>query len=850
MTRRFSTGIVLVVFLLLVGTASAYPRAVLFTFDDSRASVYTVGYPIFKNHGYNATFYVVTDEINLEGYQGKTTINLTQLTDLYNAGWDIGDHTRHHDYFVQDNLNLSEQIAEIQGGKDDLIAWGFIRASNHTAFPGGQYDANTTLAMTSAGMLTGRTVESFPLTVPPFNNNLFYLTGVRGLNPNYEAEQYTYLESLSSDNVVIYLTHGVDDPGAGASVTTSTMIDNMLGYMDTHHIPVWTISQLYANISASGPYSPTAHTMTIYPSVDGQVSRQADNSTFADIISGVGTNVADKATTFFGPVIATGTRTQSGKFETSTVGVLSFDTSSIPDDATIELASLVIHQAYLSEDSLGPFTIVITNGTIASGTSLHASDYQTRGDRELTERKPFTHITTGNNTFDFKTDGLTWINKKGSTILFLRRGDDVDGTYAGGPAWARSNQSEHRWDSTEATDSGEHPYLQIDYTIPTPVTLVASLTGTPVSGTAPLSVAFTDQSTGTPDSWNWTFGDGNVTNATKRNPVHTYITPGTYDVSLNVTYAGGVSNVTKKSGYIFVTKYPATKIGVFRNGYWYVDWNGNSTWDVVDAAHTKGPFGQFGDIAVAGDWNGNGTTKIGVFSNGYWYFDWNNNGILDTADALHNGYFGIAGDKPVVGNWTGDGISKIGVFRNGYWYVDWNGNGQWDPAIDLTKGPFGQAKDIAVAGDWNGNGTTKIGVFRSGYWYIDWNNNGIWDAEDAQHIGIFGMAGDNPVIGDWDRMGPSKFGVFRNGSWYVDWNGNGAWDTVDAQHVGYFGANPGDIPIIGDWDGTGPSKFGVFRNGYWYVDWNGNGAWDTVDAQHIGYFGANPGDIPIIGKWS
>ena len=53
MTRKLYIGIVLVALLLLVGTVDAYPRAVLFTFDDSRASVYYVGYPIFESHGYN-----------------------------------------------------------------------------------------------------------------------------------------------------------------------------------------------------------------------------------------------------------------------------------------------------------------------------------------------------------------------------------------------------------------------------------------------------------------------------------------------------------------------------------------------------------------------------------------------------------------------------------------------------------------------------------------------------------------------------------------------------------------------------------------------------------------------------
>ena len=38
--------------------------------------------------------------------------------------------------------------------------------------------------------------------------------------------------------------------------------------------------------------------------------------------------------------------------------------------------------------------------------------------------------------------------------------------------------------------------------LPTPP--VAKFTGTPTSGTAPLTVQFTDKSTGSPTSWNWT----------------------------------------------------------------------------------------------------------------------------------------------------------------------------------------------------------------------------------------------------------------------------------------------------------------------------------------------------------
>ena len=72
---------------------------------------------------------------------------------------------------------------------------------------------------------------------------------------------------------------------------------------------------------------------------------------------------------------------------------------------------------------------------------------------------------------------------------------------------------------------------------------VADFTGTPASGIAPLTVQFIDQSTGSPTSWNWSFGDGSY--STARNPPHTYSVNGTYTVSLNVTNAAGSNSVTR-----------------------------------------------------------------------------------------------------------------------------------------------------------------------------------------------------------------------------------------------------------------------------------------------------------------
>ncbi len=84
----------------------------------------------------------------------------------------------------------------------------------------------------------------------------------------------------------------------------------------------------------------------------------------------------------------------------------------------------------------------------------------------------------------------------------------------------------------------------------------ANFTGAPTSGTRPLTVTFTNTSTGTaPLSYAWNFGDpasGASNTSGLRNPVHTYNNPGTYSVTLTVANAGGADTRTR-TGYISVS---------------------------------------------------------------------------------------------------------------------------------------------------------------------------------------------------------------------------------------------------------------------------------------------------------
>ncbi|MFC1573421.1 S8 family serine peptidase, partial [Candidatus Eisenbacteria bacterium] len=94
-----------------------------------------------------------------------------------------------------------------------------------------------------------------------------------------------------------------------------------------------------------------------------------------------------------------------------------------------------------------------------------------------------------------------------------------------------------------ALDSIHVDYMYIE-SVSDPVPPVAGFSGNPTSGSAPLTVDFTDLSSGSPTSWSWDFGDG-IGTSMAQNPSYTYGTDGSYTVSLTATNAYGSDTETK-----------------------------------------------------------------------------------------------------------------------------------------------------------------------------------------------------------------------------------------------------------------------------------------------------------------
>ncbi len=307
-------------------------------------------------------------------------------------------------------------------------------------------------------------------------------------------------------------------------------------------------------------------------------------------------------------------------------------------------------------------------------------------------------------------------------------------------------------------------------------------TAIPKTGTPPLTVQFSDLSSGHPTTWNWSFGDGSSVNATRQNPVHTYTGAGTYTVSLTATNSGG-SNLFTRTNYITATS-PTTSptVGVFRNGTVFIAGSNTNGGLPVNAFN----FGQAGDIPTAGDWNTDGKAEVGIFRTGNFFLASSNTPGGGTVNAFN---FGQAGDIPVAGKWSGSGAATVGIFRSGKFYLA-SSNTPGGGTVNAFN--FGQAGDIPIAGDWNGDGTTTVGIFRNGMYALASHN---FIGGGLPTYFTFGQAGDIPVTGDWNTDGKTEVGVFRNGAVYLASSNTPGGGTVTAFTYGMAG----DVPIAGKW---------------------------------------------------
>ena len=116
-------------------------------FDDGDVDVYTKQFPYMQSKGLLGTAYVVPTII---GESGKLT--LEQLHEIYEAGWDVANHSYTHPPF---DLGISPDVAvpEFTNCRDWLISNGFTRTPSCMTYPVATPTLAVREALVAAGMV-------------------------------------------------------------------------------------------------------------------------------------------------------------------------------------------------------------------------------------------------------------------------------------------------------------------------------------------------------------------------------------------------------------------------------------------------------------------------------------------------------------------------------------------------------------------------------------------------------------------------------------------------------------------------------------------------------------------------
>ncbi len=191
----------------------------------------------------------------------------------------------------------------------------------------------------------------------------------------------------------------------------------------------------------------------------------------------------------------------------------------------------------------GAFTVnapVLPNADFSANMTTGVAPLTVAFTDESTGTAPLTYA------WDFEDNGTVDATTKNATYTNHAAGDDTVNVTVTGPRGSATAVSTGYITVTEA-----------------PVAPVAAFSANTTTGVAPLTVAFTDESTGAgTKTYEWDFTNDGTVDATTPDAVYTYPSAGTYTVNLTVTNAGG-SNSEVKTDYITVTTAPVSPIAAF-----------------------------------------------------------------------------------------------------------------------------------------------------------------------------------------------------------------------------------------------------------------------------------------------
>ncbi|MBL8179993.1 MAG: hypothetical protein JNL64_00095 [Blastocatellia bacterium] len=240
-------------------------------------------------------------------------------------------------------------------------------------------------------------------------------------------------------------------------------------------------------------------------------------------------------------------------------------------------------------------------------------------------------------------------------------------------------------------------------------------------------------------------------------------------------------------------------------------WHGASTeykvWKSGSSEYQTTTIGTSSAKAISGDFDNDNKYDVGTFAAGAWNIKKSSDGNTISAS------FGTTGDIPVAGDFGGNGTSDCAVFRpsTSVWWILPDCTGSY------SSTSYGTSGDIPVTGDYDGDGKTDIAVFRpsTGYWYANRSAAGSLAVQ-------WGVSTDVPMSADFDEDGSDDLVIFRpsSGTWYVLFS-DGDFTSYSSNVWG----NWYDQPVPGDYDGDGITDRAIWRQttSEWWIEKSSGG---------------------------
>ena len=204
-----------------------------------------------------------------------------------------------------------------------------------------------------------------------------------------------------------------------------------------------------------------ATTLTIYPIANGYAAETTD-ARYSVIRADSGDDSGNASTTTVSAPYLIATNTISDNMSKMSRGILTFDTSSIPDTATITAVTLHVYVSNRGVQ-LGTPNYGITGGAVAANNTIASGDYdgftQVRYADDLS-------ITAASRYWNWSLNaaGIANTSKTSYTTLFMRDSWDIDNSFGG--TWIADNQSSITWRPVGYATENQRPYITVDYIYP------------------------------------------------------------------------------------------------------------------------------------------------------------------------------------------------------------------------------------------------------------------------------------------------------------------------------------------------------------------------------------------------